>query len=300
MLCSTIYTVKRPEKFSIVFFDLECTQDKQIGENSYLHEPNLCIAQRICELCYIHDSDFYECKNCISRQSIFENDSYSNCVKFFLDFIETYKSRDVYCIAHNFKGYDSQFIINELFFRSDSVKLIMAGRKIMRIVYKSYITFIDSLNFLPMPLCKFPDTFGLKNISKGYYPHFFNTSSNLNYIGSIPGQDMFGVDSFTTGETKNFLNWYLPLKNDKNYVFNNIVELKKYCALDVSILRKGCIQFMIDFINILDINPFLQSMTLAQAVMLGFRKKFLIPNTLGIVPRTNYMFGKTQSAIGTF
>ncbi len=57
----------------------------------------------------------------------------------------------------------------------------MAGLKIL---YNNYVIFIDSLNFLPFLLIKFPSTFGLmKYISKCWYLHYFNTSANYNYVG---------------------------------------------------------------------------------------------------------------------
>ena len=58
----------------------------------------------------------------------------------------------------------------------------MGGIKIYKIVYDKYINFIDSLNFLPMPLSKFASTFGLENLEKGFYPHLFSTIENYNYI----------------------------------------------------------------------------------------------------------------------
>ena len=43
----------------------------------------------------------------------------------------------------------------------------------------SGLCFVDSLNFLKMPLSAFTKTFGLKT-KKGFYPHFFNTAANAN------------------------------------------------------------------------------------------------------------------------
>ena len=37
------------------------------------------------------------------------------------------------------------------------------------------IKLIDSHNFIPMPLSKFPKTFGFTELHKGYFPHHFNT-----------------------------------------------------------------------------------------------------------------------------
>ena len=83
------------------------------------------------------------------------------------------------CIPHNFKGYDSYFILKYLYDNKVLPGLIMNGAKIMEMsVLESDIRFIDSLNFLPMPLSKFPKTFGFTELAKGYFPHFFNTEAN--------------------------------------------------------------------------------------------------------------------------
>ena len=79
------------------------------------------------------------------------------------------------CIAHNFKGYDSYFILKYLYDNKIRPGLIMNGAKIMELsVNDPDIRFIYSLNFLPMPLSKFPKTFGLTELAKGYFPHFFS------------------------------------------------------------------------------------------------------------------------------
>jgi hypothetical protein len=37
-----------------------------------------------------------------------------------------------------------------------------------------------------MPLSEFPKTFGENELKKGFFPHWFNTSENRNYVGEIP------------------------------------------------------------------------------------------------------------------
>ena len=37
-----------------------------------------------------------------------------------------------------------------------------------------------------MSLANFPKTFGLNELSKGYFPHYFNTDANQNYEGPLP------------------------------------------------------------------------------------------------------------------
>ena len=44
------------------------------------------------------------------------------------------------------------------------------------------IKIIYSLNFLPMKLSELPQAFGLKEIKKGWFPHFFNTWDNQVYV----------------------------------------------------------------------------------------------------------------------
>lgn len=56
----------------------------------------------------------------------------------------------------------------------------------MHIAKKLNLTFLDSLNFLPMKLAKIPEAFGLEELSKGYFPHFFNTKEHQNYVGPYP------------------------------------------------------------------------------------------------------------------
>jgi hypothetical protein len=43
------------------------------------------------------------------------------------------------------------------------------------------IKIIDSINFIPINLSKMPKTFGLSELKKEYFPHFFNTPANQNY-----------------------------------------------------------------------------------------------------------------------
>ena len=50
---------------------------------------------------------------------------------------------------------------------------------------KLTIKIIDSLNFIQQPLSSFPKTFGINQLKKGYFPHYFNKKCNQDYIGQI-------------------------------------------------------------------------------------------------------------------
>ena len=63
-------------------------------------------------------------------------------------------------------------------------KLIMDGSKILSMVVENF-HFLDSFYYLPMSLKSMPKLFDLTR-KKGYYTNFFNTTSNLNYVGPYP------------------------------------------------------------------------------------------------------------------
>ena len=64
----------------------------------------------------------------------------------------------------------------------------MTGSKFMSIgVPQCKIRILDSINFSPMALEKFPDSFRLTEMAKGYFPHLFNTMENQNTsLPSLP------------------------------------------------------------------------------------------------------------------
>ena len=67
-----------------------------------------------------------------------------------------------------------------------------------------HLVFLDSVSFLPCPLHKLPEAYGL-TASKSWYPHYFNTEGNLNYIGLIPDVSYYGVDEMGEAERSEFI-----------------------------------------------------------------------------------------------
>lgn len=66
---------------------------------------------------------------------------------------------------------------------------------------------IVSLNYMPMPLRKLPEAFGL-SAEKSWYPHLFNTTKDMNYGGLAPDVSYYSVDQMHESERKEFLSWY--------------------------------------------------------------------------------------------
>ena len=69
-------------------------------------------------------------------------------------------------LAHYGKGYDFQFIHDWLISKSIKPIIITNGQKILLLEVKlNYnIKFIDSISFIPGPLEKIPETFGLTEL----------------------------------------------------------------------------------------------------------------------------------------
>ena len=143
---------------------------------------------------------------------------------------------------------------------------------------KLSIRFIDSLNFLQMPLKSFPKTFGMSELKKGYFPHYFNKECNKNYVGSIPSKKHYGYNQMKPDERTKFLKWYEERVRE-NYVFDFKKEILEYCRSDVDILRRGIMKLREDFIELENIDP-LRYITIASVCMTIYRS----PKTIAIVP----------------
>ena len=70
------------------------------------------------------------------------------------------------------------------------------------------IKIIDSHNFVASPLSALPKTFGLNELKKGYFPHYFNTNENQNYTGPIPDTKYYGSDTMNKPAREAFLKWH--------------------------------------------------------------------------------------------
>ncbi|XP_037906182.1 uncharacterized protein LOC119648487 [Hermetia illucens] len=290
------YRGSADKKFLIIFFDCEATQDTPNGSNSFVHVVNLIVAQQVCYSCYENFDIQQQCNVCGVREHVFEyGNNETDVVGRFLDYCLMHRPAftNIYCIAHNLQGYDGHFIISELLDRKIDVNPIMNGTKIMRLTC-GRLAFIDSLNFLSFPLSKFPSVFDIKDHSKGYYPYFFNTVDNIDYVGKFPSVEMYGYNTMKVKERNDFIQWYNTVSQG---VFDNKKEMLMYCKNDVNILRLGCSKFMQEFLNITGINPLIESLTIASACMLVFRRNFLKENTLGIMPRSGYYKSQNQSVL---
>ena len=131
------------------------------------------------------------------------------------------------------------------------------------------IRVIDSLNFLPMKLAALPKAFGLTELRKGYFPHFFNKRQNQTYVGLYPNPEEYGVDYMSTVERTAFLRWH---HERSDAVFDFRKEMKAYCRSDVDILRRACTQFRQLMMDATGVDPF-KFVTIASVCMGIFKTK---------------------------
>ena len=101
-----------------------------------------------------------------------------------------------------------------------------------------------------MPLCAFPETFELRELKKGFFPHLFNTPANQNYHGPLPDAKHYMPDGMTLSTRQEFDTWYaeqMAHQTSTGTLFHFEEELKTYCRSDVRPLKEGCLSFMREF-----------------------------------------------------
>lgn len=202
----------------------------------------------------------------------------------FLNVCQKYKDFILKIFAHNFCGFDSQFVLCWLMEQGISPSIIKQGLGVVSMNLQG-IRILDSYKFLPLPLAKLPKAFGFEAV-KGHFPHFFNRLENQNYVGTFPAKHFFGEQSHMTADKwEDIEKWY---ETNKDKTFDFRAELEKYCREDVNILRKSVLKFRELFISCNDVDPYQQCCTIASACMRVFRTKFLEEGIIGIVPNGGY------------
>ena len=267
----------------LLFFDFECTQEHGI------HEVNLCV---------VYDEE--------GEVGVFRG---KNAVEDFCAWLFTPDHHECIVIAHNFQGYDSYPIIKCLHEHGVVCDPIYNGAKCVTLktnTRKSHhlkikIKFIDSLNFIPMALARFPKTFAQPEMCKGYFPHFFNKDENQEYVGPIPCQDDYGVNYMKPEAREKFMTWHQE-QVDNNYVFDFRHEILKYCRSDVDILAQCCRLYREMFKQVTStdgnvetgMDPFDSATTIASYCMQVYRTKFLQKDTIALLPQ-HQQFKRKQS-----
>ena len=251
------------------FFDFECKQET--GE----HVPNFCVVQ---------DEK--------GNEEIFKGD---NTVKDFCEWVLRKDHKKCIFVAHNFKGYDSYFIQDYLNKECIRFELICTGAKIMSLTVPMHnIKFIDSYNFIPMALARFPETFDRNELRKGYFPHMFNKDDKQDYVGPIPETHYYLPDTMKPEARQEFLQWHAE-QVENNYVFDFQKEMESYCRSDVDILRKCCLDFREILQETTGVDPFEKCLTIASVCHQVYCTNYLDENTIGVFSNEHQLKTKTSN-----
>ena len=230
------------------------------------HPPNFVVAHSVCPKCI--DKELKPdsvCKGCGTRCDEYDNiDLHENeddgpcpgkcgfrevifegadTAEKFGQWLLTDQHKYFKVVAHNMKGYDGYFLLEYLINQSIRPdKIIYNGSKIMYMAVEEdlHIKVIDSLNFLPMKLSQSPRAFGLHELKKGWFPHYFNTRENQNYVGPYPDAKEYGYDFMSEKERSELVVWLSEREND---IFDFRKEILEYCRSDVDILRQAGMKF---------------------------------------------------------
>ena len=287
----------------IVAFDIE-TYETEEDESGYRElKANLCISHTVCDHCYdynLHVKKSDMCSFCGRLQNVFFGD---DCIKRFIDYlcIELatrigMSNSNIFAYAHNFKGFDGRFILQEIYTRKfEGVNMIMTGTKVLRV--KIGNVFIqDSASFFQMSLDKCAKSFqDKKQRMKGDFPHLANSPKNYDYSGPMLPMEMYPIKFMPRTKLEEFKRWY----NGQvaiGYQFNFKEELIKYCVNDVEILLFSIMQFRSVFKEASGLCPLTRNFTLASIGQEVFRAKIMKPETIGIVPIKGYTNSSSSSA----
>ena len=123
-----------------------------------------------------------DCERCGKRNNSFRDDAIGALLSYVCEPRPCVSK--VVAIAHIAKAFDSQIVLNRAILMKWKPELILSGLKMVYMKVE-HMLFIGSLSYLPMPLHKLFEAFGL-SVTKSWYPHYFNRNKNLNYVGPIP------------------------------------------------------------------------------------------------------------------
>ena len=256
-------------RISMVFFEVETQQE------SGVHVPTLLISQTT----FGDDERIFEGEDCVVQ---------------FLEYLEN-EHDDVYTTieANNFRGFDGHFVLRTLLDAGETPDVVMNGCKILSLIWREKLRFIDSLSFVQASLAQFPKMFGLtldedqSLLANRFFCHLFHTKENMeaDYIGPIPPKEMYDPDKMSPDTRTKFDAWY-EAQVEGNHVFKLREKLIACCQNDVVILGKGVVN---------NVNPMKYAIMLASICNKVYRADHMPPDTISFVPANGYTPQRNQS-----
>ena len=203
------------------------------------------------------------------------------------------KERKVFVFAHNMRGFDSSFILQLLYNKGYKVeKVLSMGAKFLSFQCGNVI-FRDSLNFFNMPLERLPATFNLQEAHKGFFPYSYISADKIAYVGPYPSADEYHPERMNEKRRKEFLVWH-KAKVDSGALFDCAKELSAYLKSDVQVLTQSMETFAREMVELTDIDPTVECVTIASTAFKCSRAGFCSPTPL---PWNLWGVGATTSRI---
>nr|CAD2197229.1 unnamed protein product [Meloidogyne enterolobii] len=300
--------------YRIIAFDLETTQNKSIGNNKWMHEPNFIAVKISCPACISTGNwknNNTDCSICGENRTItFSHQHYNNThadqkiissrpIRKFVKWLlfDLSKKYDTIAFSHFGGRFDMIIVFKEIFLHKFNPEMLKSGNKMYEMkvkVEKNTIIFRDSFNLMPMSLAALVPSFGLEVEDKPYFPHLANKPSN--YEKEIfPTKADYLADGMMPEKRRLFDIWFEENKN-KPFILDE--ALGSYCINDVEILMAALVSFRKEFMEISNgMDVLRSSMTIASACMNYFRTNHLKQHQLGIVPERGYDNATNQSRI---
>ena len=217
-----------------VFYDFETTQDTKFLGNETEHIPILFSLQQFCTACEMQDYIDTDSERCGRRLHLYYEDPVGDLLSYICE--PRPWCNKVVAITHNAKAFDSQFIIKGAILLKWNLQIILSELKIIS-MRMQHLHFLDSITYLPMLLRKSPKEFWLSP-SKSWYPQYFNTNANLDYVDTIADIGYFAPDEM--GREREGISC-LGMTSRKIKIDNRRV-LEQYCQ-DCHRLATGVLDF---------------------------------------------------------
>ena len=224
------------------------------------------------------------------------------------NFICQEKHKDFIVIAHCGGRFDFQFLYehylsSEVMRQGHQKEPLLKGQKITSATLIYNIRLVDSYSYVSKPLSALPAIFGVEDLAKGDFPHMFNQPKFQNYRGPIPALEWYDPETKSTKKRQELIEWHSEQVANK-VIFDFNEEMRRYCHMDVTVLRVCMQKFRSMFQNLktldgqdIGCDPF-QYITIAAVAFDGiYRRHFLEEKKIMVVPRPgNDMHSNMQIA----
>jgi hypothetical protein len=262
--------VDSKKKRDLYFFDIETDQ------STFVHIPTLVVLQN-------------EAGHTWSFEGL------GTSIVEFCDFVLTKKFSQAVILSHNGGNFDIYLLLEEIHKRSIKVETLYRESTILQLVIVQYnIIFRDTYLFIPTRLSNFPTLFGFQG-AKTYFPHLYPYTTT--YCGAYLDPIFYGCNSMSVKVRADFIEWHNS-KVNSGLLFNYKTHLLEYCINDCDILRIACLLYRELYLTTGYTDPWSEAVTLTHACSIVFRKRFLKPETIALIPHHGYTSPRAFSTKG--